>query len=301
MYNNKIDEIMESLVKITVTELETALNKSYLISNYKTDSLIGKLIAQSVGKYKIDWSNDIIRDEVFATFYESMLIIAEANSLKEEQINLDNPAFIGASYNMAILRLKKFLIPISRQTSDKEIANKWEMAISQLGLNINGKELTIEDILNAKTYESFNIKESHNHFANWFFKNKDNILTKKQLEFVEGNVKHKDPDKARTMRRRIEKRVLKAYDDKYDKCTFREAELKDMKGSIENILESDDFRAALMEKGNELYIIDAIMDHVSIEATKAFNKGSNDEKIIREYRIALFKALNKINNQLENI
>ncbi|MGU9331981.1 hypothetical protein ACV30S_13370 [Clostridium perfringens] len=40
------------------------------------------------------------------------------------------------------------------------------MAISQLGLNINGKELTIEDILNAKTYESFNIKESHNHFAN---------------------------------------------------------------------------------------------------------------------------------------
>lgn len=294
---NLTEEMIEILLIDLQEENATENSQTIRFKHYNKD-LVAKIIAAARPKYSLEWSTDIIRDEVYATIYESMEIIAE--DLIIEDIRLDNRAFAGPVFNMTMIKLKDKLIPASKRNG-RELIELQEIAASQLGTNERGQALTIEEILASKETDILidNKEDKMNQFINWFNKNKKDILTKKQINFLNGEVQHKDPDKARTMRKRIADRVSKAYSSQYGDVSPRIANLMDQQNILEKILEAKDFRAELNKYLDNDTIIDALTSQVSLKTMKTYNQGSTDPAIIKEYRIALFKKLGEVITMIE--
>lgn len=292
-----VDNLIKEMVQVLITEVDTMLNKSCLILKHKTDRMVGSLIAKSIGKYGLEWSSDIIRDEVIATLYESMLIVSKDKEI--EELRLDNPAFMGPVYNLVELKLKERLIPVSKKNRDGEIIGYTEELVSPVAEEGEATS-KLENMLNGQIeFLMENKEEKMNQFIRWFNANKKTLLTNKQRQFVDGELIDMDRRRASEMRKRIADRVGKAYEAKYGSVTPRIATLMDQEEVIETILEAKDFRAALLPYMEENYIIDTIMDNVSPEATKAFNTGSAAAWVIKEYRIALYKHLGNVIEILE--
>lgn len=270
-----VDNLIKEMVQVLITEVDTVLNKSNLIFKHKTDKMVGSLIAKSIGKYGLEWSSDIIRDEVIATLYESMLIVSKDKEI--EELRLDNPAFMGPVYNLVELKLKERLIPASKKNRDGEIIGYTEELVSPVAEEGEATS-KLENMLNGQMeFLMENKEEKMNQFIRWFNANKKTILTKKQRQFIDGELINMDRHSACKIRKRIAERVGKLYEAKYGSVTPRIATLMDQEEVIETILEAKDFRAALLPYMEENYIIDTIMDNVSPEATKAFNTGSAAE------------------------
>jgi len=294
--NNKatIDRLINEMVTIIITEVDTAINKSNLIFKLKTDRMTGSLIAKSIGKYGLEWSSDIIRDQVIATLYESMLTVSKDKDV--EELRLDNPAFMGPVYALTELKLREELIPTSKKNRNGEVIGFTEEFFSPI--TEDDQTISLEQLLNGSVSALEDEEEKANHFINWFNANKKSILTKKQLQFIDGELVDIDKRRAGEMRMRIADRVITAYTAKYGSVSSRVAALMDQQEAIETILEAKDFRAALLPYMEEDYIIDTIIDNVSPEVSRAFNTGSNEVRVIREYRIALFKKIENINDVL---
>lgn len=301
MKKQRLEQLTNEMIEILMIDLqeENATEESQTIKfkHYNKD-LIAKAVAAARPKYSLEWSADIIRDEVYATVYESMEIVAA--NMDIEEILLDNPEFAGPVYNMTMLKLKGYLIPDSKKNKG-EIIEMQVMAASQLGLNNNGQALTIEDILEGTdTYILMGAaEEKMNHFLKWFEANKSKILTKKQIQFLNGGHIAEDKTNAYKMRKRISERVSRAYSEQYGDVSPRIAVLKDQERMLEEILDAKSFRAAYDKYKDEDFIIDAISEYVALDYLRAFNKGNNNPETIRAMRIALYKRLGEVINMIE--
>ena len=84
----------------------------------------------------------------------------------------------------------------------------------------------------------------------------------------------------------------------------RQKYLIDNKNILETILDAkhEQFKEVFTTYQDNEFIIDVIIDNVPFAIMKKFNITENniDTEIIKAYRTALFKALNNINNKLEN-
>jgi hypothetical protein len=303
MKKQRLEQLTNEMIEILMIDLqeENATEESQTIKfkHYNKD-LIAKAVAAARPKYSLEWSADIIRDEVYATVYESMEIIAA--NMDIEEISLDNPEFAGPVYNMTMLKLKGYLIPDSKRNKG-EVIEMQVMAASQLGLNNDGQALTIEDILEGtNTYILMGAaEEKMNHFLKWFEANKSKILTKKQIQFLNGGHIAEDKTNAYKMRKRISERVSRAYSEQYGDVSPRIAVLKDQERILEEILDAKSFRAAYDKYKDEDFIIDAISEYVALDYLRAFNKGNNNSETIRAMRIALYKRLGEIINMIEAV
>lgn len=302
MKKQRLEQLTNEMIEILIIDLqeENATEESQTIKfkHYNKD-LIAKAFAAAKPKYSLEWSADIIRDEVYATVYESMETIAA--NMNIEEISLDNPEFAGPVYNMTMLKLKERLIPRSKRERTGEVIEMQVMAASQLGLNNDGQALTIEDILEGtNTYILMGAaEEKMNHFLKWFEANKSEILTKKQIQFLNGGHIAEDKTNAYKMRKRIAERVSRAYNEQYGDVSPRIAILKDQERILEEILDAKSFRAAYDKYKDEDFIIDAITEYVALDYLRAFNKGNNNPETIRAMRIALYKRLGEVINMIE--
>ena len=302
MKKQRLEQLTNEMIEILIIDLqeENATEESQTIKfkHYNKD-LIAKAVAAARPKYSLEWNADIIRDEVYATVYESMEIIAA--NMDIEEISLDNPEFAGPVYNMTMLKLKEHLIPRSKRERTGEVIEMQVMAASQLGLNNDGQALTIEDILEGTNTHILMgaAEEKMNHFLKWFEANKSEILTKKQIQFLNGGHIAEDKTNAYKMRKRISERVSRAYSEQYGDVSPRIAILKDQERILEEILDAKSFRAAYDKYKDEDFIIDAISEYVALDYLKAFNKGNNNPETIRAMRVALYKRLGEVINMME--
>lgn len=301
MKKQRLEQITNEMIEILIIDLqeENATEDSQTIKfKHYNNEVVSTVLAAAKPKYIKEWPTDIIRDEVYATVYESMQIISE--NMELEEITLENPAFTGAVYNMAMLKLKSRLTNRTKETKNGIIEMN-EIAASQLGTNEDGQALTIEDILSgANVYVLMGaVDEKMNHFIQWFDSNKNKILTKKQRDFLDDQSNYTDKDKSYKMRKRIAERVARAYEEQYGDVSPRIAVLKDQERILEEILDAKNFRAAYDKYKDESFIIDAIAEYVALEYLQAFNKGNNKPETIRAMRIALYKKLGEIITMIE--
>lgn len=49
-----VDNLINNMIEVIVTEVETSLNHSNLIFKLKTDNMTGRIIAKAIGKYNLD-------------------------------------------------------------------------------------------------------------------------------------------------------------------------------------------------------------------------------------------------------
>lgn len=287
-----IDQLVEEMIQILITEVNNTENKSNLIIVHKTHGLVGGLVKKSIGKYSLDWSSDIIRDQVYASVYEAMTKVSK--DFADEDINLNNNEFKAKVFVLSELLIKENLIERSKRNRDGEIIAEHEELVDPQADEETGKS-RLEELLNEYHSED----QKMNHFLRWFHSNKAKILTKKQLTFINNELVDMEPKAVSNIKKRIADRVITAYNNTYNTLTDRQANLLDNKHIIESILDSKNFREEYIKYIDNEYIINTIVDNVSFDTMRKFNTGSSDKQVIREYRVALFKGLAKVNDKLQ--
>lgn len=304
MKKQRLEQLTNEMIEILIIDLqeENATEESQTIKfKHYNHHMLNGLIKKSRAKYSLEWSEDIIRDEVYATVYESMEIVAA--NMDIEELTLDNSEFMGQAYELSQLKLKERLIPRSKRERTGAVIGTTEIVVSPIaetdseGNTVNSP---LEDLLagniSANTDEE---EERKNHFLRWFDANKSKALTKKQIDFVDGGHIAEDKTNAYKMRKRIAERVSRAYDEQYGDVSPRIAVLKDQERILEEILDAKSFRAAYDKYKDEDFIIDAIAEYVALDYLRAFNKGNNNPETIRAMRIALYKRLGEVINMIE--
>ncbi len=304
MKKQRLEQLTNEMIEILIIDLqeENATEESQTIKfKHYNHHMLNGLIKKSRAKYSLEWSEDIIRDEVYATVYESMEIVAA--NMDIEELTLDNSEFMGQAYELSQLKLKERLIPRSKRERTGAVIGTTEIVVSPIaetdseGNTVNSP---LEDLLagniSANTDEE---EERKNHFLRWFDANKSKALTKKQIDFVDGGHIAEDKTNAYKMRKRISERVSRAYNEQYGNVSPRIAILKDQERILEEILDAKSFRAAYDKYKDEDFIIDAIAEYVALDYLRAFNKGNNNPETIRAMRIALYKRLGEVINMIE--
>lgn len=305
MKKQRLEQLTNEMIKINIVELDRTNESASIEVTHKRNEAMNGLLKKVRPATSAEWyyhkgmSDDIVRDEVYAAMYEAMVIVSEDMPL--EEISLDNKEFMGQVMNYALNIAKKNLIPASKKNRDGSIIQIHESSCSPLiESDSEAANSPLEDLLAGNiSVDTEEEEERKNHFLKWFDNNKDFILTKKQSQFLDGEVHHKDPDKARTMRKRISERVSRAYSEQYGDVSPRIAVLMDQERILEEILDAKSFRAAYDKYKDEDFIIDATSEYVALEYLQSFNKGNNNPDTIRAMRIALYKKLGEIINMIE--
>ena len=306
MRKQRLEQITNEMIQEYITIKEDNNNGTCLIIKHHQDKVLKSTVNKVRAATSAEWyfnknmNDDIARDEVYASFYESLVALTEDMDI--EDITTDNKELMTEVVKMTINKSKANLIPASKKRRDGSVIKMYETLFSpQAESDDEMANSPLEDILAG--YNMYIImgaeEEKMNQFLQWFNNNKANILTKKQLQFLDGQVQHKNPDKARTMRKRIAERVTRAYEEQYGAVSPRIANLLDQQRILEEILDAKDFRAAYDKYKDNNFIIDAIAEYVALENLRAFNKGNNNTDTIRAMRVALYKKLGEIISMIE--
>lgn len=307
MRKQKLENLTNEMVEIIVSELEIKVDGCEIKAVHRQSSDVRRAIgvvgaATSAEFYTGKGQNVIARDEVYASLWESLVKVSE--DMDMEDISMDNKEFMNKVIAMTINKSKLNIIPASKKKRTGEVIEIYEVLSNQSDgkfLTEDGKALSIAEILSGGDIANLmgTREKKMNQFLEWFNKNKKDILTKKQNDFLNNELQGQDRSNASKMKKKIAERVSKAYANQYGDVSVRIANLMDQQQTIETILEAKDFRAALAKHLDEDFIIDALTSNVSLETMRAFNKGSNSKDVIREYRIALFKKLGEVITMIE--
>lgn len=292
--NNKkeiINNIVSENINISYNEIPTQ-NSSNLKIVYKNSAYVNGLIKQAICKFSQEWSSDIIRDNSFYCFYRALVKVAQ----EFDPNMIGNDEYMNKVLVLSQLYNKEDLILVSKKNSDGNmLEDTWEELVNPI---VNEEGVNVLELLVNQTIDSNNSKATH--FLNWFNENKKEVLTKKQLSYINNELFLKRST-ACEMRKRIAERVEKKYTEAYENMSNRQKFLLDNKCVLETILSADNFKEEFAKYQENEFIIDVIIDNVPFAIMKKFNTTENiDTDIIRIYRTALFKALNNINNKLEN-
>lgn len=298
--NNKkeiINNIVSENINISYNEIPTQ-NSSNLKIVYKNSAYVNGLIKQAICKFSKEWSSDIIRDNSYYCFYRALVKVAE-----EENNMIGNDEFIKRVIALAHLYNKEDLILGSTKNSDGNMITEYCTKEELISPIVDEEGVNVLELLVNQTIDTSDNDKKLNHFLNWFNENKESLLTKKQLSYIDNELFLKRST-ACEMRKRIAERVEKKYTEAYKNMSNREKFLLDNKCVLETILSAshDNFKKEFTKYQDNEFIIDVIINNVPFAIMKKFNTTEDniDTEIIRIYRTALFKALNNINNKLEN-
>ena len=169
-----------------------------------------------------------------------------------------------------------------------------------------------EDILDGLDYmiHSDDAKENYSIFARWFDLNKNDVLTKKQLEYLEDN----NTVSSNKNKKAIEQNIVRRIDRRYSDLSIKDCYLMDLnhkKSIVEDILNSEDekeFFINIVNNLNEdwlleqLYSMDMDICKTITNATKGiYEKNKNIYKIcdkIIEIGMEIDELLEKVKMEL---
>lgn len=294
--NNKkqiISDILNALININVFDYETMKDGKNVDYRYNNEKTLNSIMKKCSGLCLQDYPYDIIRDETYASAFESMLKIAAEYSEDE------------------LVLIYKDIHNKSLSITNKFLSRIYKLSVFSVKNNLSGYRKSKEGMMYPDTVEytddnvnGFTLLENTDNsldligFLQWFNENKELFLTKKQLAYLEdesvavkGNASH--------YRRRIYEATLKAYKAEFDSENERTNELKSQIKVIEKILDAPNFVQTYKKYQDKHYVLDAITTYVSMPTMKKFNTGNHSPEVIKSYRIALFKKLNELNTLLE--
>ena len=290
-----INDILNELIKINVFEYDESKDGKYVDYRYNNEKTLNSIMKKCSGLCLQDYSYDIIRDETYASSYESMLKIAIDytedeliliyKDINNKTLSITNK-FMSRVYKLSVFSVKDHLSGY-RKTSNG-------MMYPDI---VEYNDDNVSNIFSDTDTDSVDIIS----FLQWFNENKESFLTKKQLMFLEdesiavrGNASH--------YRKRIYEATMKAYKAEFDNSEDdRVNELQSQINNIEKVLDAPDFVQAYKKIQDKYYIIDSITEYVSMNTMKSFNTGDTSKQVIKEYRVALFKKLNQLNQLLDSI
>lgn len=305
MRNTIINKIINELVKIEVVDyIEEKVNsqdKKTIDFKYRNHQTVNSIIKNAYGLCFRDWNDTtIIRDEAYASMCEVIMkkVAPDFTDEQLEKIAADihtkelsiTHSFLSSVYKLALLKTKCQLSGHRRSSNGTMIPAADYLEFNEEALN------NLPEYNNGLHID--NPDEDISFFTNWFNNEKDNFLTKKQLEFIDDDSLVPSKNKS-NYKKRIYERTTKAYEKQFDCDDSRTNEIRTNIKLIEKMLESDDFVSEILAYRDKTIINDAFTSYVPLEVMRAFNYGYYSyDKVLKHYRVALFKQLNNLNQLL---
>lgn len=274
-----------STINIQKKEKIDIIVSELLSDNAETEKInygkrIGSLLNNSAIAIKYEWDDETILSEAIASFYESMINIADKYTLDE--ININNDSFMKEAYNKARYLMMKNLIDTTKHS--KTI--------------IKVQTVTLDD-LHKEPYQDFEYEteKNENFFFTWFNDSKKRILTKKQNIFLESEKTSKN-NKTR-MKKTIYKKTMNACEKEFSTTDTNIIDIKYQLSIIEEILDSDNILFTLNKHKDKSFISNLLLN-ISINNRKLINRNSATKESIRELRNILYKEYNKLSKKMTN-
>ncbi len=306
MRRQLLEQIVNELIQIDLVdyyeEKVNSQDKKTIDFKYRNNMTVNAIIKKAFGLCFRDWNDTtIIRDEAYASMYEVMVnkVAPDFTDEQLEQIAADihtkelsiTHSFLASVYKLAVLKTKVNL-------SGHRRSSKGGMIPAADYIEFNEDTLSDAPEYNHGLHID-NPDEDISFFTNWFNNEKKSFLTQKQLQFIEDDSAIESKNKS-SYKKRIYNRTTKAYEEQFHCDDSRINEIKTNIRLIEDILESDDFVASILEYRDKTIINDALTSYVPLEVMRAFNYGYyNYDKVLKYYKIALFKQLNNLNQLLK--
>lgn len=233
-------------------------------------------------KFKHEYDDyTILRDEVYASYYESLLKLIAKEQYSQEDMNtivndLDDQAHeITRTFSKLLIgytnnKLKTHLIDHTRR--DKA----------------NNEYITTKTIYNDELFENIpeeisEPEEKHNPLYN--------LLTESEKQFVRGDKVYASKNVEKTTKSRIKRRIDNMTDYQREEILDVKATREDIINEILDIEDTNKFIAKIKKTYKHQWFSDLIVECVPSEARRDFNRGNITDKTVKEYRKGLFKAL----------
>ena len=300
-------------------------------------------------KHEIEWASygkgnknrqikytDIPASETYASIWESMLVIADEYTIEDLEIiaeylknnddkQVDNSLvaiFISKTRALASLLVKNYLIASTKKDRNGKMIGSTEVNFTALDNEENDMEIpsgaggfanklesTAEGTRNPEI-ELFGANED-TALKLWFLDNMENILTKKQIAFVKGEVEV-NKQQAYSFRKGIAKRITTALEKEFgvNKGNHdRLIKLRREKKMLEELLDSKNFASELekilskeREYDGRINIVEtALVEFCTLTETRNYRMAKvKTKEVTKPLRVALYKQLNEIEIAIES-
>lgn len=298
-----INKIVENSINIYTVELDKVEDDKCIKVIHDNNKIINAAIKKHKYSFLKEYNDTtIVRDEVYATYYESIIKLVEKENYSYEDLEIIaddinyeyhkiTKQFIKKLMCYITNDIRKRLIPESRRDQSNHSFKLIDTRVDYYE-DYNLIECFIDTVENEEGFGPAN------EFSKWILDNKD-IFAHGQRAYMDPNsdVVYEEENSEDMMKKRIRRRYKNTSKAPQSKEEAKEQNRLKKINTIEellNIEDTDEFVQAIGKKQSKAYISDAIIDYVSPQERINFNKGTITKQTIKEYRVALFKKLNEL-------
>lgn len=282
--DQKIIKLYANLIldkSITITPYES---NNQILFKYSHNSIIATIIKKNKYSFLHEYNDStILREEVYASYYESLLKLIAKEQYTQEDMNiivndLDDQAheitrtfsrlLIGYTNNL----LKTHLIDSTRRDQS----------------NNNNEYITTKTTYNDEIFENIPQEEtSDEEIHNPLY----DLLTESEKQFVRGDKVYASKNVEKSTKSRIKRRIDKMTDYQREEILDVKVTREDIINEILDIEDSNKFVIRVKKMNKHQWFADLIVECVPAKHRVDFNKGNITDKTVMEYRKGLFKAL----------
>ena len=274
------DLILEKSIQITPYE-----SGNQILFKYTYNSIISTIIKKNMYSYLHEYNDaTILRDEVYTSYYESLLKLITKEQYTQEDMNViindldDQTHEITKTFSKLLVgytnnTLKTHLTDLTRRDQTNKEYIKTKM--------IYNDEL-LENIAQEETKET----EVHNELYN--------LLTESEKQYMQGEKVYANNDTERRVKNRIKNRINSLTEEQKEELLSIAKTEKETINEIIDIEDTDKFVSKIRSEQKHQWFSDLIVEYVPLKHRVDFNKNNITDKTVMEYRKALFEALNRI-------
>ena len=282
--NQEIIKLYANLIldkSITITPYES---NNQILFKYSHNLIIATIIKKNMYKFKHEIDDTtILRDEVYASYYESLIKLITKEQYSQEDMNIivndlnDQAHEITRTFSRLLIgyvnnQLKTHLIDSTRRDQS----------------NNNNEYITTKTIYNDEIFENIPQEEtSEEEIHNPLY----NLLTESEKQFVRGDKVYASKNVEKTTKSRIKRRIDNMTERQREEILNVSKTREDIINEVLDIEDSNKFVIRIKKMNKHQWFSDLIVECVSSEARRDFNRGKITDKTVKEYRKGLFKAL----------
>ena len=282
--NQEIIKLYADLIlskSITITPYE-ANNK--ILFKYSHNLPIAVIIKKNMYKFKHEIDDpSILRDEVYASYYESLLKLIAKEEYTQDDMNTIVNDLDTQQHEITQTFIKLLIGYTNNQLKTRLIDHTRRDRSNNQDSYITTKTVYDEELLKNIPQEETNEEEIHTELYN--------LLTESQKEYVSGERIYANKDTERKVQQRIKRRVDNMTDRQRDEILEQRDTREDIINNILDIEDENKFVSEIRKWQKKEWFAELLIEYVPAKHRIDFNRNKITSTTIKEYRKALHKAL----------
>lgn len=276
------DLILERSIQITPYE-----SGNQILFKYNHNSIISTIIKKNMYSYLHEYNDaTILRDEVYTSYYESLLKLITKEQYTQEDMNIivndlnEQAQEITQTFSKLLIGYTNNLLKMHLTDTTRRSKATNEYISTKIIYNNEVLEFIPQEEQTEDT------EEIHNPLYN--------LLTESQKQYVNNERVYANRDTERRMKNRIKTRVNTLSEEQKEELLSIAKTKEEIVNEVLDIEDNDRFVSRVRTEQKHQWFSDLIVEYVPLNHRVDFNKNNITDKTVMEFRKALFKALDRL-------